>query len=211
MIEILSESIERSTSEFSSPNEIKRFLEDVTGENITTNRLSALLKELGFIHSRAYQRVGKNGVKSSFYHLKEDKKLRLHLKDSVLMDGLTPVRLRHKDTLGEINYKFLSARANKESSLASLRKIEAEISELRKDKLALENDIQSGEYISGDIAQRELDLALLAFKTELENFSLSLSAQLASINSEDEIYKILEDRTNRVLTKLSQLDIAPQS
>ena len=205
MIEILKESIESSTGDFSTPNEIKRHLEDLTGEQITTNRLSALLKELGFLHSRAYQRVSKNGIKSSFYHLKEDKKLRLHLKNSSLLDGIDPVQT---ETLTQINYRFLKARSEKEGSLASLRKIESEIAHLRKEKTQLENQIQSGAYIKTSIAQQELDVALVEFKSELDLFSFNLAPQLASLTDENEVSKILEGEVNRVLTKLSKLDVS---
>ncbi len=204
MIDILNSAIETSTGEFSSPNEIKRFLEDVTGEQISTNRLSALLKELGFIHSRAYQRVGKTGIKSSFYHLKEDKKSRLHLKDSVLLDGIEPVK---QSTLGEINYSYLKFRSEKEGSLASLRKIEASIAELKRDALALSNDIQSGEYLSIENTQKNLDLALVEMKSEFDNLALSISPRLVSMTNEDEIFRLIEGEVFRSLSKLAQIDI----
>ncbi len=206
MIEILSESIEPSTGNFSTPNEVKRFLEDVTGEALTTNRLSALLIDLGWVHSRSYQRVGKNGIKSSFYHRVEDKKLRLSLKISTLADSTSPVK--SDETLSQINHRFLKSRANKEASLASLREIESEIASLRKEKTALEYKIQSGEYIKLSCAQRELDLALVDFKSELDLFAFNLAPQLASLTSENEVSKILEKEVNRVLEKLSQFDVS---
>ena len=206
MIEILKESIESSTGIFSTPNEVKRFLEDVTGEALTTNRLSALLIDLGWIHSRSYQRVSKNGIKSSFYHRVEDKKLRLSLKVSSLTDSISPVK--SNETLSQINHRFLKSRANKEASLASLREIESEIASLRKEKTELENKIQSREYIKLETAQIELDMALVEFKSELDLFAFKFAGQLASLTDENEVSKILETEINRVLTKLSKFDVS---
>ena len=205
MIEILQSAIETSTGEFSSPNELKRFYENLTGDSLTTNSLSGMLKTRGFIHSGSYQRIARDGKKSSFYHLNDNPKLRLLLKDSAIIDGIAP---ENNETLGEINYKFLKFRSEKEGSLASLRKVESEIASLRKDKTALENKIQSGAYIKLSAAQIEIDIALVEFKSELDLFAFNLAPQLASITSENEVSKILEKEVNRVLTKLSKLDVS---
>ena len=205
MIEFLKSAIETSTGSFSSPNEIKRFYENLTGDSLTTNSLSGMLKTLGWVHSGSYQRISRDGTtKSSFYHRNDNSKLRLLLKDSAIMDNIEP---SNNKTLVEINYEFLSARASKESNLAVLRKNQSDIAELHKADIARSAKIRDGEYVKLETAQREIDLALIQFQNELDTLPLSLAPTFASINSEEEIEKILEKKIFHLLTNLSKIDI----